>query len=101
MSGDGNIGSAGTATVSTPANYRFGGSTTSESSTADYSIALTTAAWTTVNSLWSWTQNDYHQKTGNLLLADGSAQGATLSGVHSYLSNSTNSNAGEAFTFLP
>jgi len=38
----------------------------------------------------SWTQNDLHQKAGNLGLADGSVQQVTVSGLQQALVNSTN-----------
>jgi len=38
----------------------------------------------------SWTQNDLHQKAGNLGIADGSVQQVTISGLQSSLVNSTN-----------
>jgi hypothetical protein len=49
---------------------------------------------------WSWTGNDFHQKSGNISLADGSCQSATISGLHQYLNNSTNGGA-EAINFMP
>jgi len=59
------------------------------------------AAWGGGGTYWSWTANDYHQKSGNLALADGSAQSATISGLHNYLANSTNSAAFEVLNFMP
>jgi prepilin-type N-terminal cleavage/methylation domain-containing protein len=103
MTGDDNIGNSGATTASSTAAFRFGGSATSESDTGNASastcVGITTTAFSGPN-WWSWTPNDYHQKAGNLGLADGSVQGATISGLHSYLSNSTN-NGGEAINFMP
>ena len=48
---------------------------------------------------WAWTQNDFHQKSGNLCLSDGSVQSATISGLHTYLQNATNSAANPSFNF--
>jgi len=41
--------------------------------------------------LSSWTQNDLHQKAGNLGIADGSVQQATVNGLQTTLVNATNS----------
>ncbi len=41
----------------------------------------------------SWTQNDLHQKAGNLGIADGSVQQATVNGLQTALVNVTNSAA--------
>jgi prepilin-type N-terminal cleavage/methylation domain-containing protein len=48
---------------------------------------------TTVAPLWGWTQNDQHQKVGNLGIADGSVQQVTCSGLQSSLQNATNAAA--------
>jgi prepilin-type N-terminal cleavage/methylation domain-containing protein len=104
MTGDDNIGSSGATAASATAAFRFGGATASEvdSGTAVNgvtSIGITTTAFSG-GTWWSWTPNDFHQKTGNLGLADGSCQGATISGLHSYLANSTNA-GDEAINFMP
>jgi hypothetical protein len=39
--------------------------------------------------------------SGNLGMADGSCQSATIAGLHYYLSNSTNSAPFEAVNFMP
>jgi prepilin-type N-terminal cleavage/methylation domain-containing protein len=55
----------------------------------------TTLAWSqaasdgAVNSL-AWTQNEMHQKTGNIGLGDGSVQSVSISGLHMALRASTN-----------
>jgi hypothetical protein len=103
MTGDDNVGNNGATSSSATAGYRFGASATSESIAGAASTATCVGITTTAFSgspWWSWTPNDYHQKAGNLGLADGSVQGATISGLHSYLSNSTN-NGGEAINFMP
>jgi prepilin-type N-terminal cleavage/methylation domain-containing protein len=102
MTGDCNIGNSGATTASSVAAYRFanGASATSEAGTAPGVMAqqLTPSAsggptW------WSWTQGDLHQKTGNLGLADGSVQAATVGSLHTYLQNSTNTVAQPWFNF--
>jgi prepilin-type N-terminal cleavage/methylation domain-containing protein len=99
MIGDVNIGNVGTAN-SAPSAYRFGASTTSSMPmTAPVGQILTTASWSgTANNAWAWTANDLHQKSGNLGMADGSCQSVSISGLHSYLNDSTNSGF-EAFNF--
>ena len=100
MIGDRNIGSVG-ATATSPATYAFGYAATGPGTTGtDFAAGCTSAAFSGT-AYWSWTQNDMHQKAGNLGMADGSAQGATISGLHQYLANSTNSVNGEAFVFIP
>jgi len=103
MSGDASYGTSGTsAGATTPATYRFGQSASPYVATGDTDVTLPTtgAAWSGPG-YWSYTANDFHQKTGNLLLADGSCQGATISGLHQYLSNSTNTATGECFNIPP
>ena len=104
VSGDCNIGNKNTA-ASGSSDYRFGAtgagvvaSTTTTS--CNYAINLSAAAFSGVGgSYWSWTTGDLHQKTGNILLADGSAQSATVSGLHtSYLANATNTSS--CFNFM-
>ena len=103
MTGDDNIGNNGATTSSAAAAYRFGqtssGSTSVNAASAATCVGITSTAFSG-NPWWSWTANDFHQKAGNLGLADGSCQGATISGLHQYLSNSTN-NGGEAINFMP
>ena len=49
---------------------------------------FTSAALTT--GYWSWTQNEMHQKSGNIGLADGSVQSPSIAGLHTLMQNSTN-----------
>jgi len=101
MIGDRNIGSVGTSATG-PATYAFGyTSSTPPTTGTDTYQGCTTTAFSGANGYWCWTQNDMHQKAGNIGMADGSSQGATISGLHQYLGQSTNSAAGEAFAFLP
>ena len=93
LSGDCNIGNFNTTTaLNGPSSYRFGATSTSEvSSACNTFITINSLAWQAVASgNWAWTQNDLHQKLGNLLLTDGSVQSATVTGLHTYLLNSTN-----------
>ena len=102
VSGDCNIGTKN-ATASGSADYRFGatgaGVVASTTTTAcNFAINLSGAAFSG-QAFWSWTTGDLHQKTGNILLADGSAQSATVSGLHtSYLANATNTTS--CFNFM-
>jgi prepilin-type N-terminal cleavage/methylation domain-containing protein len=98
MSGDLNIGSAGT-TANAPAGNAFtvpANSTTPNNPIGTYT---TSTSYGQANGAWSWTQNDFHQKSGNLCLADGSVQSATISGLHTYLQNATNSAALPSYNF--
>jgi prepilin-type N-terminal cleavage/methylation domain-containing protein len=100
LSGDCNIGNTGGANNS-PASYRFGASGTSENGTGPVAVQLLQTAITPTAStlLWSWTSGDLHQKSGNLGLADGSVQAATIGSLHSFLQNSTNIVVQPAFNF--
>jgi prepilin-type N-terminal cleavage/methylation domain-containing protein len=99
ISGDMNIGSAGTTTANTAATGCFGGPATGGAPTAPKAMQLLSAAWSTANSYWSWTQNDMHQKSGNACLGDGSVQSLTVSTLHSTLQNSTNGTTTQWFNF--
>ena len=101
LGGDCNIGNSTPAGTSSAATYRFG-------TTSGGSVTINTAypevtgvAFGSATGNWAWTANDLHQKTGNLLIADGSVQSATISGLHSYLNNATNTVQGPSFNFLP
>jgi prepilin-type N-terminal cleavage/methylation domain-containing protein len=54
------------------------------------SICYTAGNGVTTPPLWGWTQNDLHQKVGNLGIADGSVQQVTVSGLQTSLQNATN-----------
>jgi len=95
LSGDENIGNVGS-TANGPATYMLGATAAGASATS--AQLLVPAAWNGA-AYWSWTQNEMHLKTGNILLADGSVQSVTISGLHAALSNSTNSVATQYFNF--
>jgi prepilin-type N-terminal cleavage/methylation domain-containing protein/prepilin-type processing-associated H-X9-DG protein len=101
ISGDENIGFAGTATANAPATFAFiatSTAATTPAAAAQKNLAGTamTAAATTA---WAWTQGENHQKTGNILLADGSVQSVSISGLHTAMNNSTNSIASQGWNF--
>jgi prepilin-type N-terminal cleavage/methylation domain-containing protein len=103
MAGDDNIGNQ-TTDLATPANYRFGASASSASvsqASRATCCGITTTAYAATTGNWSWTADDFHQKSGNLGFSDGSCQSATIAGLHYYLSSSTNSAATEAVNFMP
>jgi len=103
MTGDDNIGNNGAGTSSSVASYRFGANATANTCSVALngttSVGITALAFNG-NPWWSWTANDFHQKSGNLSLADGSCQNATISGLHQYLNNSTNG-GNEAINLMP
>ncbi len=103
MSGDDNIGNNAATTASSTARYRFGQTTTADTSVTAASSATCVGITTTAfrgSPWWSWTPNDFHQGAGNLSFADGSCQQATISSLHTYLNHSTN-NGAEAINFMP
>ena len=103
VTGDSNIGQATTAsgaaggmfstvsTTGTPGNGTTG---------TPYLAAafLTGVAWNG-GTWWSWTANEQHQKTGNLLLGDGSVQSVSISALHTSLANSTNGTSAQYYNF--
>ena len=95
VSGDLNIG-LGT-TGNGPAPFPSGNTTaTARGATGLLELggagtAAATAISQTLAGAWAWSQNENHQKSGNLLIADGSVQSTTISSLKSsYLANSTN-----------
>jgi prepilin-type N-terminal cleavage/methylation domain-containing protein/prepilin-type processing-associated H-X9-DG protein len=99
LSGDLNIGNGPNTAQNVAAGYRFGGSATAGPTQPEAEVLGTTSFLTTSAVAWSWTQNDLHQGRGNLLLGDGSVQQSTVSGLHTYLQNSTNTVVNPAFSF--
>ncbi len=100
LSGDENIGFQASAGSSVPASYAFiASSGASSTSSQTSSNQLTSAAWGTTTTGWAWTQNEMHQKSGNILLADGSVQSVSISGLKTALQNSTNSVMPQGFLF--
>jgi prepilin-type N-terminal cleavage/methylation domain-containing protein/prepilin-type processing-associated H-X9-DG protein len=102
MYGDLNVGNAGTAN-NAAATYAFGGAVGGTRSLFQTKVAPdgTTGgafASATLTGAWSWTA-ETHSKSGNIGLADGSVQSATISGLHTYLMSSTNSTATQSFGF--
>jgi hypothetical protein len=78
MLGDRNIGTIGTQNV--PAI------------STNSSIAVNHGQQWTGSALqwWAWTANDIHLRVGNLGMADGSAQQATIGGLQTALTTATN-----------
>jgi prepilin-type N-terminal cleavage/methylation domain-containing protein len=58
-----------------------------------YNVIGTATGAQTLAPLWGWSQNDLHQKVGNLGIADGSVQQVTSSGLQNSLQNATNGGA--------
>jgi prepilin-type N-terminal cleavage/methylation domain-containing protein len=96
MGGDCNIGNTGT-TTDGASTARFGSTVSATLSAPE----ITSAAFAGTGLTWAWTANDLHQKTGNLLIADGSVQSATISGLHTFMANATNTVQGPCWNFLP
>ena len=91
MIGDFNIGNQ--STINNGAStYAFTQAAASGPVTHSAYSQLSSTSWTTTAAnAWAWTGNDLHQKTGNIGMADGSVQSASIVGLHTYLNNSTNS----------
>jgi prepilin-type N-terminal cleavage/methylation domain-containing protein len=99
MSGDSNIGNQPATSGNAAAAYRFQGVAGGLGTTAPAPQQLTTTSFGSVNLAWAWTASDFHQKSGNLQMADGSVQQASISGLHDFLRNSTNTVYNPVFNF--
>ena len=62
-------------------------------------LAWATAASSTAAGAVAWTQGEFHQKSGNIGLADGSVQSVSVSGLHTAMVNSTNSVANQNWAY--
>lgn len=62
-------------------------------------LAWATAASSTAANAVAWTQGEFHQKSGNIGLADGSVQSVSVSGLHTAMVNSTNSVANQNWAY--
>jgi prepilin-type N-terminal cleavage/methylation domain-containing protein len=80
LTGDRNIGQSNPNTSGSAATLMSGTN----------SISYAGGNSTQLAPLWGWTQNDLHQKVGNLGIADGSVQQVTVSGLQTSLQNATN-----------
>ena len=89
LSGDESIGTAANTASTTAAGSRFG--------SKQQFPAIAAGA----NTSWSWTGNDLHQSSGNLVLSDGSVQSVTISGLKTALLNTTNQVAKPWYNFTP
>ena len=106
LSGDENIGNQNTANNG-GSSSGFTVATGSTPTRAWYATLGGTAnnpiPWATAtgiaNGALAWTANDFHAKSGNLALSDGSVQQNSVSGLHSSLQNSTNTATAQAFNF--
>ena len=89
MSGDCNIG-LGLANNGPAGNLtRFTDKTAGGGSTA-----------ANANTGWAWTTGELHGGSGNIQLADGSVQSATVSGLRTYLMNGTNTVGNPAYNYF-
>ena len=92
MTGDENIGNTAATAANAAATYAFtqtgAGAAPSNGSKGEQILPV---AFGSANGAFAWTANDFHQKVGNIGMADGSCQSATIVTLHQYLSNSTNS----------
>jgi prepilin-type N-terminal cleavage/methylation domain-containing protein len=100
LDGDRNIGNQTATANNTAASYAFIATSGSpQSPSAASGQLLTATAWGTANNAWAWSQNENHQKTGNIGLGDGSVQSVTVSGLHSAMQSSTNTWSTQYYNF--
>ena len=89
MSGDCNIGLGGAGNAPAANGSRWtsakpGGSTTGDNSANG----------------WAWTTGELHGGSGNIQMADGSVQSATIAGLRTYLQNGTNTTTFPGYNFF-
>ncbi|MDD5139154.1 MAG: hypothetical protein PHY43_02705 [Verrucomicrobiales bacterium] len=100
MAGDLNIGSDTATAANAAAAFRFGAAANTPTTVSAAQVKYVDGvAFGPNNGAWAWTQNDFHQKSGNIALSDGSVQSVTIAGLHTALQNSTNSAVKAAFCF--
>ncbi len=102
IAGDENIGSQNATSSSSPASSMFGtGLNTANGTAGKSSLAaqLLVQGSFLGSPWWAWTQNEMHQKSGNLVLGDGSVQSVSIGGLHTALQNSTNSTPTQYWNF--
>lgn len=107
LGGDRSLGAGTTANVATYAYIAKSGTPTTPSQPYGLGLgsgALNNVAWATAfaNSTANavdWTQNEMHQKTGNILLGDGSVQSVTVNSLHTSMQNSTNTVQAQNWNF--
>ncbi len=105
MGGDLNIGNMSTTSGANAADYAF--TTTAAGNPPTQVVAdvthifggASTTPFSNNAGAWAWTKSDFHQKSGNILLADGSVQSVTVSGLHTSMQNSTNTVPIQAWSF--
>src|SRR5665213_3086662 len=85
LDGDENIGNLGTAN-SNPSSWCFGATAAGAPTSAITEKLNNPVDWSPISAgSWGWTSGDFHAKSGNIGLADGSVQQATVSRLHDYL----------------
>lgn len=99
IGGDMNIGNAGKTSQTAPASYAFGGNASGGRSLPPAMTLGNNLSAFTGNTAWSWTANDLHQKSGNILLGDGSVQSVSISGLQQAMIASTNSTPIQSWDF--
>ena len=94
MGGDENIGNGANTSGNGAATYGFvctsPNPTPSTKCFQTYFGGTITQPMGTAANAWAWTAGEFHQKSGNLLMADGSVQQVTIAGLHEAMINSTN-----------
>jgi len=105
MAGDANIGNQTATAANNSANYRFGAPANSSGSgetanTCNTAWCITSTGFGTGNNAWAWTANDFHLGAGNIQMADGSVQSVSVSGLHLFMNNATNTVVAPAFNYI-
>lgn len=95
VGGDRNIGNQTSTANNNPASYAFICTAANPSSPVQayagyFSPVNVTPMSGTSAGAWAWTKYEMHQASGNILLADGSAQSVSIGGLHEAMLNSTN-----------
>jgi prepilin-type N-terminal cleavage/methylation domain-containing protein len=111
VDGDLNIGLNSSGSANQPATFGYTTSAASPqianvtfalglgSGIGNSSLPWTTAASQTASGSIAWSTSDFHQKTGNIGMGDGSVQQVTISGLHTAMMNGTNTSSQQNWNF--
>jgi prepilin-type N-terminal cleavage/methylation domain-containing protein len=105
MSGDCNIGNTTATANNNAASVRFGApagtsGNTETGSTCNTAVGITSAGFGSAAGAWAWTANDFHLASGNIQMSDGSVQSVSVSGLHLFMNNATNTVTAPAINFM-
>jgi prepilin-type N-terminal cleavage/methylation domain-containing protein len=101
LDGDENIGFAQSATANDYANFAFIAASAAAPTPSTTSVQKTVDSTSMIaaNTAFAWTKGEMHLKTGNVGLSDGSVQSVTIAGLHTLMTNGTNTVPTQGWNF--